>query len=199
MNHDVSVPVYSKGFTLLEILMVIAIIGILSGVVIGNVRSGVSGALASRTATELREIERAWRIWQIDTGYNFRNEDIYGTSYGTGPERSCTDEVPIDETELYSDTESTPGWNGPYIAADMPGPFGLPYAYDFDDDSVASDTSGGVNIFLPWCTAEYQSDYENLAVALDAIFDDSDGASSGKLRWSGGAQGQIMYLVYDNN
>lgn len=190
------------GFTLLELLIVVAIIGALSSIVFATLNSARTNAVASKTASELREIDRAWRSWQIETGSDWRNENDYNNAadaYGPGDSnRDCSDEVPMSDTELYADTESTPGWNGPYLQADMTGPFGLPYAYDFDDDSYPGDSAGGLNIFLPWCNEVYQAKYLELAPEIDNIFDSGDGASSGRVRWSTDATGEMIFMIDEN-
>jgi prepilin-type N-terminal cleavage/methylation domain-containing protein len=60
-----------SGFTLVELLMVVAIIGILAMIAIINYRNGLEKARQKRTMTDIRSIATSWEARAADMrGYN---------------------------------------------------------------------------------------------------------------------------------
>ena len=59
-----------KGFTLVEIMIVVAIIGLLAAIAIPNFVRARQKAQAEACIANLRQIEGATQIWAIDTGAN---------------------------------------------------------------------------------------------------------------------------------
>lgn len=60
---------YSKGFTLLELLIVIAIIGILAGIIFASVSSARAGGRDTKKITEVRSMVNAINIFYNTNGY----------------------------------------------------------------------------------------------------------------------------------
>lgn len=61
----------NKGFSLIELLMVVAIIGILAAIAIPNLLNAIARAKQKRTMTEIRSIATAWEARAADLGrYN---------------------------------------------------------------------------------------------------------------------------------
>jgi general secretion pathway protein G len=64
-----SVRVAEQGFTLLEIMVVVVIIGLLAAIVVPNFVSNIDKAAVSRTKQDIRGIETALNLYRLD---NFR-------------------------------------------------------------------------------------------------------------------------------
>jgi general secretion pathway protein G len=99
------------GFTLLEILVVVAILGLLVGLVAPTVLRQLSGA---RTSVALQSIERLSTVL-----------DIYKLDVGSYP----TTEQGLQA--LIAQPTSVPRWNGPYLKgeASPADAWGRPYVY----------------------------------------------------------------------
>ena len=59
-----------KGFTLVEIMIVVAIIGLLAAIAIPNFVKARQKAQAEACIANLRQIEGATQVWAVDTGAN---------------------------------------------------------------------------------------------------------------------------------
>ena len=58
----------TKGFTLVEIMIVVAIIGLLAAIAIPNFVRARQKAQAEACIANLRQIEGATQVWAVDTG-----------------------------------------------------------------------------------------------------------------------------------
>jgi general secretion pathway protein G len=110
-------PLSCAGFTLIEILLVVIIIGILAGLVVPNlVGRGEETRIKGAEADINGGISAALDLYELDTG-----------SY---PEK-------IDD--LVIDPGSTKGWRGPYVKKGLPkDPWGNPYTYKKPGSNNAS-------------------------------------------------------------
>ncbi len=57
-----------KGFTLVEIMIVVAIIGIIAAIAIPNFVAARQRARAATCVSNLKQIENAIQMWAVDTG-----------------------------------------------------------------------------------------------------------------------------------
>lgn len=57
---------YQRGFTLIEIMVVVVILGILAAIVAPNVLGRIDDAQATRVAQDLRGIESAMKFYRLD-------------------------------------------------------------------------------------------------------------------------------------
>lgn len=121
-----------RGFTLLELLVVILIIGLLTGIVAPRFLGQISRSEATAARAQLDAFDKALQSYRVDTGR-------FPTT-GQGLKALVTQ--PVDE----------PRWRGPYLRDDIPlDPWGVAYHYrqpgaagrDFDLLSYGRDRAPG--------------------------------------------------------
>lgn len=122
----------SHGFTLLELLVVILIIGLLTGIVAPRFMGQVTRSEVTTARAQLDALDKALQSYRIDTGR------FPTTTQGL--------------KALVSAPGDEPRWRGPYLQSDVPlDPWGQPYQYrtpgsngkDFDLLSYGKDRSSG--------------------------------------------------------
>jgi len=121
-----------RGFTLLELLVVILIIGLLTGIVAPRFLGQVSKSEITAARAQLDALDKALQGYRMDTG-RYPN-----TAQGL---RALVQQ-PSDE----------PRWRGPYLQGEVPAdPWGSPYQYrapgaagkEFDLLSLGKDRAAG--------------------------------------------------------
>jgi general secretion pathway protein G len=111
-----------KGFTLMELLVVLAILALLMGLVGPRVLNQLGGAKSKTAALQIKDLEQTLEMYMLDTG------------------RFPSDEDGLDA--LVNKPGDAPGWNGPYLKSDVPlDPWKRPYNYKYPGDH------GEVDIF----------------------------------------------------
>lgn len=103
----------SLGFTLVEILVVLAILGLLAGLVGPRVLSQLGGAKSKTAAVQIKDLEQAAELFKLDIGrFPTREEGL--------------------EALVTRPASAPAGWNGPYLRkGGVPSdPWGNPYRYD---------------------------------------------------------------------
>lgn len=124
----------SRGFSLIEILIVIAIIGILASVMMPTFNSARAKAQVAKVQSELGSIRAAMTLLHNDTGV-----------YPNGVDNVCRTTIPSDnEVDLSTDAaglvangSSWSGWDGAYMS-DATDPWGTGYFLDEDYDCLAA-------------------------------------------------------------
>ena len=121
----------SKGFTLLELLVVMVIIGLLAGYVAPRYFSQIGKSEVKVARAQIDALEKALETYRVDVG------------------RYPTTEQGLEA--LMKAPPSVPKWQGPYLKkAVPPDPWGKPYLYkipgehgDFDIVSLGRDSKPG--------------------------------------------------------
>ncbi|MED5621557.1 type II secretion system major pseudopilin GspG [Ideonella sp. BN130291] len=102
----------AAGFTLLELLVVILIIGLLTGIVAPRFLNQISRSEATAAKAQIDAFDKALQAYRIDTG-----------RYPSGGEG-------LDA--LQSAPANLPRWRGPYLKDKVPlDPWGSPYQYRY--------------------------------------------------------------------
>ena len=101
-----------SGFTLMELLVVLAILGLLMGLVGPQVLNQLSGAKVKTAAIQIKDLEQALEMYKLDVG-RFPTTD-QGLS------------------ALVDKPSNASGWNGPYLKSKVPqDPWKSDYHYKY--------------------------------------------------------------------
>jgi len=107
------------GFTLIEVLLVVAILGILAGVVVVNFSGQGKGARIKATRASIAAVCTAIDMYEVDTG-----------------------RYPSSLQNLVS-SDGSPNWNGPYLRGGIPADaWGTPLTYTAGDGSYKVISAG---------------------------------------------------------
>jgi len=108
------------GFTLIEVLLVVAILGILAGIVAVNFGGKQKGAMIKATRASIAAVCTAIDMYEVDMGqYPGSLSDLIGNPGGDN-------------------------WNGPYLRGELPeDPWGVAFSYKQQGDTGYKVTSAG--------------------------------------------------------
>ena len=103
------------GFTLMELLVVLAILGLLMSLVGPQVLNQLGGAKTKTAAIQIKDLEQALEMYKLDVGRFPSTEE--GLS------------------ALVNKPAGSTGWNGPYLKGDIPlDPWNREYHYKYPGD-----------------------------------------------------------------
>ncbi len=138
------------GFTVIELLTVLAIIGILGGLIMGAAQSARKQALVAKAKASISSLETALGMFQTDLGGYPTPSAGNANLVNALSEKSGTYVI---GTQSY--TLPTTDWSGPYMnfqtneipAGQFLDPWGNPYVYEAGTDhGTGADYTGYVNI-----------------------------------------------------
>lgn len=130
---------FSRGFTLVEILVVMAVVAILAGVILRGVLGSTDKAKSGRAKSEIGQISNIIQQIEVDTGCwpKAPAELVCKTPYLV--EEGAIDNEIWDLNDLavgvVGDSDGAfPNWQGPYMQVVHNDPWGNPYFFDTDYD-----------------------------------------------------------------
>jgi general secretion pathway protein G len=102
------VRISQRGFSLIEIMVVVVIIGLLAAIIAPNVISNIDRALVTRAESDIRSIETALNLYRLD---NFRYPS---TDQGLQALVTNPGEAAAPNWKRYLDSVPTDPWNNEY-------------------------------------------------------------------------------------
>ena len=115
----------SRGVTLIELMVVIAIIGLLATIVIPNVRNAMDKGKRVTALANLNQMKSALERYNIDMN-SYPSSDQGLNALVSAP----------------STGNSSQEWQGPYLDKIPPDPWGHPYVYQSDGSSFVLKSLG---------------------------------------------------------
>ncbi len=120
LNKELAARRNSAGFTLMELLVVLAILGLLMGLVGPQVLKSLSGAKVKTAAIQIKDLEQALEMYKLDVGR------FPTTAQGLN--------------SLSAKPANASGWNGPYLKSKVPlDPWKREYHYKYPGDHAELD------------------------------------------------------------
>ncbi len=109
-----------SGFTLMELLVVLAILGLLMALVGPNVMRQLGGAKTKTAGIQIKDLEQALEMYKLDVGrYPSSQEGLEA---------------------LTRKPSNATGWNGPYLKSDVPmDPWNREYHYQYPGERAEVD------------------------------------------------------------
>ena len=109
-----------RGFTLMELLVVLAILGLLMSLVGPQVLNQLGGAKTKTAGIQIKDLEQALEMYKLDVGR------FPSTSEGLDA--------------LVKKPGNATGWNGPYLKSDVPlDPWNREYHYKYPGERAEVD------------------------------------------------------------
>lgn len=109
-----------RGFTLMELLVVLAILGLLMSLVGPQVLNQLGGAKTKTAGIQIKDLEQALEMYKLDVGR------FPSTSEGL--------------EALVRKPGNASGWNGPYLKSDVPlDPWNREYNYKYPGERAEVD------------------------------------------------------------
>ena len=178
-----------SSFTLIELIVVIAIIGILAAIIAPNAFKAIEKAKISKVCGDLKSIKTAVGALYSDTGRwglpdNTKIDNPYGQWW-----------VRISESQLVNNDENYAGWDGPYLESSISEhPWGGPYALWAEDQDRGSQLDLGVIV------EDHGAAYDippGTTLSIDRMIDDGDFHAGNFREEDPGDEEGIYIIVWD--
>ena len=129
-------PKFYKGFTLIEIMVVVVILGILAGLIVPRIMSRPEEARRTKAALQIRSIESALKLYKLDNGV-YPDTEQGLEALIRNPETGITPKNWREGGYLESSKVPKDPWSNPFVYI-MPGQHG-----DFDLSAYGLDREKG--------------------------------------------------------
>lgn len=139
-----------KGFTLIEVIVVAAIIAILAGILVPMIFNQIDESKITKTKGDVKGMQTAFMMFRKDTGvwpvYSGLSTDIKNATYGhlntlgTDPDKGTTTKWDTTSADglathmtntaaaaVYVDSNGKTTWKGPYLQSDASDAWGRSY------------------------------------------------------------------------
>jgi general secretion pathway protein G len=128
MNTNLVAQRHVRGFTLVELLLVLVILALIGGLVLPGIIGKAEGAKVKAAGSQINRLAMAVESYYLDTGA-----------------------TPDSLDDLVNESGGVAGWNGPYVKpSSLKDPWGREYVYqypgehgDFDIYSLGADGQPG--------------------------------------------------------
>jgi general secretion pathway protein G len=174
-----------RGFTLIELIVVIAIIAILGAIIAPNAFRAIEKAKVARAVADMKAIKTASLVFYADVG--------------TFPLTSLNQTAYLQDSGLVTNTTGSPRWDGPYLEkAPTIHPWNSRYllgAWNMGRGAAGDYTLKFLNSCYP--SGADQSCEMPLAsiVKIDQLMDDGNLGGGDLLGGVGGAGGNIWWMM----
>jgi len=184
----------NKAFTLIEIMVVVAIIGVLAAILVPQLAKAIQSSKVARTGSDLATLRNAMNTYLTDQGSYPPSVQDFGRSWGA-------DVGLVDRSQVTGRHLST--WNGPYLQE-------WPQKTAWGGGNIGCGAQGAYFVHIPigWIDRDgiagndywihmnpYCNSYpQGMAMEIDKAIDDGN-PNGGNIRLTGGWPEYVYYYV----